>query len=284
MTAYIWISSDLQLGRPEVARSVLANAVDDVLSLGLPLVGAWCLGDALVGADLAALDEVAALSVELYERLGVPVCYVMGNHEMDLRRSRGVNRFPMYERVRSRPGWHTLPSLSALYFSVEVAGHRVFFLGDHADEAGRWFTVAGSVKGEAPEAYPHGPDAYRRLRQAIAASVQPVLIASHYAFRGGQRAGALQDALLPLPANVRAHFHGHAHIGDLVWNRENPWSRVNPIEGSPIRQFNVSALETERTEGSHSAFLAVHGDGRLAIRFRCHVQRAWIGEYTIERG
>ncbi len=281
VSAYVWISSDLQLNRPETAHSVLSNAVEDVLSLKLPLVGAWCLGDALVGTDFAALDEVAATSVELYERLGVPVCYIMGNHEMDLYRHGGVNRYLIYERVCSRPGWRTMETLSDLYFSVEVADHRVFFLGDHADNDGRWLTVAGAVYGPEPQAYPHGPNAYNGLRDAIRASDQPVLVASHYAFQGGQRAGALQDALLPLPPNVRAHFHGHAHIGDLVWNKENPWNRVNPIAESSIAQYNVSALETERSPGSHSALLAFEDDGRLRIRFRCHATREWIEEYTI---
>lgn len=281
MKGCVWISSDLQLHRADLAREVLQNAVEDVLRLEIPLTEAWCLGDALVGARLEALEHVADASVELYERLGVPICYVMGNHEMDLQRKSRLNRFPLYDRVRNRPGWQTMNSRSDAFFVRDVLGHRVFFMGDHAAEDGSWWTTAGRIYGD-EEKYPHPPDAFVRLRAAIAESSLPVLTASHYAFQGGQRPNPLQDLVLPLPPNVRAHFHGHAHIGDLVWNRDNPWMRSNPIAHSERRQFNVSALETERTEGSHSAFLFFEDDGSLSIRFRCHQTRKWLERFSVE--
>lgn len=277
----IWINSDLQLNQVDLARTVLRNAVEDVLSLDLPLVEAWCLGDALVGSDLDALETVADESVALYERLGVPIAYVMGNHEMDLKRATGMDRFPLYERVKDRAGWHTMESLSDFYFVREVLGHKVVFMGDHAAEDGSWFTSGGILRGEMKDQYPHLPAGYAALREAIAVSDKPVLTVSHYALRGGQRPSKLLDALLPLPDSVRAHFHGHAHIGDMVWNKDNPWERVNPIEGSQVLQFNVSALETLRSPGSHSAVLTFRQDGSLWVRFRCHLEREWIREWVI---
>lgn len=280
MTGHIWISSDLQLSRAETARKVLRNAVDDMLSLDVTLDGVWCLGDALVGGNLSELEAVADACVELYERFEVPICYVMGNHEMDLRNRKEVNRHPLYERVRNRDGWSTMDTLSDPYFFRDILGHRVFFFGDHAAEDGSWFTSGGIVRG-AVDQYPHQPHVYKRLRATIAASTKPVLIASHYAFRGGQRPSKLQEPLLPLPKNVRAHFHGHAHIGDLVWNKENPWIRANPIADSDLIQYNVSALETARTDGSHSALLTFEEDGSLRIRFRCHLAQEWIEEHVV---
>ncbi len=64
------------------------------------------------------------------------------------------------------------------------------------------------------------------------------MIASHYAFPGGQKPSALQAQLLPLPANVRALLRGHPHIGDLKWNKDDPWGarsrrdrpRLQPIQ------------------------------------------------------
>lgn len=277
----IWITSDLQLSNVDRARQVLRNAVDDILSLNLDLVEVWCLGDALVGANLDQLEAVADECVTSYESLGVPICYVMGNHEMDLRRGSGLNRYPLYERVQQRSGWHTMQSSPDHFFAREVLGHTVFFMGDHASEDGTWYTTSGTVRGEKAENYPHMQLGYLQLREAIARSTRPVITVSHYAFRGGQRPSALLDPLLPLPSNVRAHFHGHAHIGDLIWNGDDPWERVHPITSSRASQFNVSALETERSPGSHSAVLTFCDDGSLRIQFRCHEAREWLEQHEI---
>lgn len=280
MRGCIWINSDLQLSRADLAREVLQNAVEDMIDLQLPLHEIWCLGDALVGADLAALEEVAKSSVDIYERLNVPVCYVMGNHETDLFRRSGARRFPLFELVQNRDNWYTMASLSDFYFTRDVLDHRVFFLGDHVAEDGSWISVVGRISGKADH-YPHFPGGFEKLRDQIDASPLPVIIASHYAFEGGQRPNKKQSALLPLPENVRAHFHGHAHIGDLVWNLQNPWKRKNPIARSAISQFNVSALETARTPGSHSAVLFFEADGSIHVKFRCHMEKKWIEQHDI---
>jgi hypothetical protein len=80
---------------------------------------------------------------------------------------------------------------------------------------------------------------------------------------------------------VRLHLHGHAHIGDLVWNKENPWQRENPITGDARKQFNISALETARTPGSHSALLELYSDGAIKLRIRCHLEKKWVEEFRI---
>ena len=276
----VWIHSDPQLREPEAARRTLARAVDDLLRQELPLVGAWCLGDATVGRDAEASERVADDVVRIVGRLQVPVCYVMGNHEMDARR-KGIYRFPMYERAREQPGWTTMASLSDFYFSREFCGHRIYFFGDHAGPEGGWWTSHGKVEDDPGGEYPHRPERYRQLRAEIEASELPVLTASHYAHPGGQRPSRLQAALLPLPATVRGHFYGHAHIGDLVHNAERPWDRELPVDRSSVRQYNISALETERSPGRHSAILEFGSGGRLTLRIRCHLDRRWVGRFVV---
>lgn len=277
----IWIQSDLQLDEPEAARSVLHEAVEDIRRLSLPLAGVWCLGDALAGSDLDDLEQVAETTVQLLERLDVPICYVLGNHEMDARRELGVNHYPLYELTKNRPGWHTLRSLSDFYFSQEWFGYQVYFFGDHAAIDGSWFTSHGVVQDDPASDYPHLPSVYRRLRDEMMASSRPILTASHYAYPGGQRHSTLHEQLLPLSSMVRGHFYGHAHIGDLVFNSERPWDRKNPIIGHELIQYNISALESLRSPGSHSAVLSFEAGGCLRLRIRCHLQKEWIDEFWI---
>lgn len=278
----VWIHSDLQLAEPHRAREVFTAAVDDILDLNLDLAAAWCLGDALSGRNEAALEEVAAASLEQLDRLGVPICYVMGNHEMDLRRAEPfLNRYPLYEAARQRDDWHTMDQLSDFYFVRECFGTLVVFMGDHADSDGRWWTSHGAIKDDT-DAYPHTPSAYAALRDTLAAWRGPVVTVSHYAYPGGQRPSALMGRLLPLPANVRLHLYGHAHIGDLVHNKERPWQRDNPIDGQTRpRQFNISALETIRSPGSHSAVLDFGPEGPTTLRIRCHLQRRWVETFDL---
>lgn len=277
----MWISSDLQLEDPEVARSILTQAIDDVRQMNLPLVGAWCLGDALVGANLPALEKTAQAVVELYERLSVPVRYVMGNHEKDYCRLRGKGRFPLHEQVRDRVGWATTGSPSDFYFSEPWCGYQVFFFNDQADPEGKWIATHHKRPEQWPKGYPNKQELWQAVRQEMATSPLPVITVSHYAFPGGQRPSSVLEQLLPLPDTVRCHLYGHAHIGDLVWNKACPWERQHHVDGQDIPQFNVSALESLRSPGSHSAILEFGPAGALQLRIRCHLQRRWVACYDI---
>lgn len=155
------------------------------------------------------------------------------------------------------------------------------FMGDHAALDGEWFTTHGGVSGQTPERYPHGPESYTRLSQALADFGGPVVTAAHYALAGGQKPSGLMNRLLPLPANVKLVLHGHAHSGDLVWNKDNPWKRNNPVTGQALRQFNVSALESVRSPGSHSAVLEISPIGPASLRIRCHQKREWETTYPL---
>lgn len=278
--ARIWVISDIQQSAPADALATLSAAVDDVLALGLQLDAVWCLGDALRGPDEAALDEVADIFIKQLARLNLPVCYLLGNHDMDLKRVSGVDRYPLWTQALADANWQTMERIDAFYFARRFGATLVVFMGDHADPHGEWFTTHGGVSGKSPGAYPHDEATYTRVSRALADYAGPVVIAAHYAFPGGQKPAPLMARLLPLPANVKLSLHGHAHIGDLVWNKDNPWERNNPVIGQALRQINVSALETVRSPGSHSAILELGAGGPTALSIRCHQEKAWRESYS----
>ncbi len=277
----VWIQSDLQLSNPDKARKVLTDAVDDILGLQLGIGAIWCLGDAVCGSKIEDIETVAQTTVEQFGRLGVPVCYVLGNHESDLKRTLNLDRYPLYELVKNNPSWHVSPSLDDLYFARMVYGTLVIFTSDHMASDKTWWTTHGGVRDDQAGRYPYPPQTYNDLRDAIARHDGPVITASHYAYPGGQRQSELMRALLPLPDNVKFHCYGHAHIGDLVWNKEKPYLRPNPIEGQSLIQFNISALETARSAGSHSAILDIGPNGPEKLRIRCHLEKRWTETFTL---
>lgn len=268
----IWVHSDLQLAEPEQAKIILSTAVDDLLDLGIALDAIWCLGDAHCGTNEEALQKVAAINIDQLQRLKAPVYYVMGNHEMDLRGAKKVSRFPLHDLAVTNPNWHMAP-LDEFYFCAEFNGFLVVFLTDHAALDGSWWSSHGYINGEG---YPHLTDSYEKLRRLMRDYGGPVIIASHYSFPGGQRPNELMKQLFPLPENVCLHLYGHAHIGDLVWNKDDPWEREHPITGHAQKQVNISALESLRSPGSHSALLELHADGSLALHIRCHLEKKWL--------
>jgi calcineurin-like phosphoesterase family protein len=276
---YVWVISDVQPYTVDRARQVLKDATDDILRLNIPLTAVWCLGDALRGADLELLDIGTSVFLSELQRCEAPVCYVLGNHDMDYRREIHKCHFPLWEAARNEPSWHLQDKLEDFYFLRRFGKWLVVFMGDHADPGGRWYSTHGHVRGE--EFYPHDLAAYAELSRQLGEYDGPVMIASHYAFPGGQKPSALQAQLLPLPANVRALLHGHAHIGDLKWNKDDPWERVHAVTGHAFGQYNISALEPDRSPGSHSALVEFASSGVVSLRIRCHETREWIGRFEI---
>lgn len=281
-SARIWVLSDIQQSEPADALATLSAAVDDILATNLKLDAIWCLGDALRGANELALMQVAEIFIGQLARLDLPVCYLLGNHDVDLKRAADIDWHPLWERARREPNWHTSDRLDAFFFARRVGDCLVVFMGDHAHPGGDWFTTHGGVEGRARERYPYSPEDYARLSRAMAGFDGPVVIASHYALPGGQKPSRLLGGLLPLPSNVKLVMHGHAHIGDLVWNKDNPWQRDNPVSGQPLRQFNISALESVRSPGSHSAILEIASGGPTSLRIRCHQKREWLDTFSLE--
>jgi calcineurin-like phosphoesterase family protein len=276
----VWVLADIQPTSAERARQTLAAAVDDVLQLPERPDAVWILGDALRGPDEGLLAAVAGLFISEIGRLELPVCYLLGNHDMDLSKSRDSNLHPLLDLARGKPGWHLPDPLDGFFFARRFGPCLAVFLGDHADPSWRWWTTHGGAMEKTEGAYPHSAADYARLSRSMAGFGGPVVVASHYAFPGGQKPSKLIAQLLPLPDNVKLVLHGHAHIGDLVWNKEDPWERDHAVEGQPeLRQINISALESERSPGSHSAFLDLGPQGPFRMRIRCHEQRAWTQEF-----
>lgn len=283
-TITVWVISDIQQSEPADALATLSAAVDDILAAGVRLDAVWVLGDALRGPDLGKLEEVANIFIRQLARLGLPVCYLLGNHDVDLKRLADVDRHPLWERARLEPNWHVAAQLEDFYFTQRMGESLVVFMGDHATAGGEWFTSHGYVFGREKEKYPYDEEAYARLSREMAEFGGPVILASHYALPGGQKPSELMGRLLPLPSNVKLVLHGHAHIGDLVWNKDNPWERNNPVNGQALRQYNVSALETVRSAGSHSAVLEIVSSGPSLLRIRDHQMKAWVEEFKWGEG
>ncbi|HWL52713.1 MAG TPA: metallophosphoesterase [Chthoniobacteraceae bacterium] len=280
--ARIWVHSDLQLEEPAAAEAILKAAVDDLLSLGPPPDAVWCLGDALCGPEIHRQERLSEIIVAQFGRLNAPVCYVMGNHEMDVMRLCGLVRHPLYEIARSEPLWHITSALEETFFVRQFCGIPVVFFSDHAARDGSWWISHAGVHGQAASR-PDEVHTLPPLRDAIARHPGPVLTAGHYALPGGQRPLARMSALFPLPANLRLHLYGHAHIGDLKINGANPWQRDNPVEAHSLRQYNISALENVRSPGSHSAMLELDEGGPVSLTIRCHLERRWVERFELGR-
>lgn len=272
-----WVFSDLQFLQAGSDGMPLQNAVDDILEQGLPLRSVWLLGDIAYGTNAANLREATIVIPKQLARINAPVYYILGNHEIDCFWHTQIVMPPLYGQVRDNDQWH-VPELDQFYFTETFDETLVVFMGDHIAKDGRWATSGGDC---ASEFYPYSASDYQQLRKTIVAHDGPVITASHYSLPGGQRPSKLLQELLPLPKNVRTHLYGHAHIGDLIWNKERPWQRENPIEGSDIRQYNISALEPERSPGSHSAILTLGTDGPMRLRIRCSQKKQWVEEFLL---
>lgn len=273
----VWVLSDLQQSLPAEARRGLTAAVDDFRALAMPCEQFWYLGDAVEGQRLDHLEEMAHMQVQMLGALGVPLKYVLGNHDFDhLRHARPASgRTAIFrDAVLTVPNWRTTDTLESFYFFDRLGDITLLFLSDHADPAGRWVSTHGVVHGDRA-AYPHPPEAYRALRDQVAAIDGPVITCSHYAFAGGNRPSDLHNQMFPLPANVRLHLYGHAHIGDIAWAGKDRFRKIACVDDHPIVQLDVASLEDGRGSAIRSAILEVYRDGSLGIYFRNHTIRAW---------
>ncbi len=256
-------------------------AVEDYRALNMPCDQIWYLGDAVEGKRIDRVREMVAMQVELLQPLGAPLRYVMGNHDFDpfqYEPNRPVVA-PFWETAKTVPGWKTTAKLDDFYFWDSLGNHDVLFLSDHVDSGGpggvpRWICTHGKVHRDAA-AYPWGPEAYAKLREEIAARRRPIIIAGHEAFPGGNRPSELMRQLLPLPASVRIHFYGHAHIGDKVWLKEHLYRKIAYVEHQKLMQIDVASLEDQRGDEIRSVIFEIYGDGGFGVFFRDHGKRRW---------
>lgn len=273
----IWIFSDLQLRKPEQIRNILETAIDDYRQLGLDCDQIWYLGDALIGADERELKQAAQVQTELLRSLNVPVRFVLGNHDIDyIRLQEGGQKHIasfFHEAVKRVPGWRTTDTIETPYFTEDVGDFKVFFLSDHADLAGDWYTNGRIIGSE--EKYPYQESFMSRLKEEMANAGKPVIIASHYSFAGGNRPSELWNRLLPLPDQAKVVFYGHSHIGDRHWGKEHVFRKIACVEHQSIPQINVSSLENIRGDKIRSVYLEMYHDQTLGVYFRESERREW---------
>lgn len=265
----LWIFSDLQQYDPAKARECMEVNLRDFRALGEPADMLWYLGDTVEGVEPDRLEDMCRMQEEAFASLGLPLCFVAGNHDIDYIRKAGGDRVFMYEMVKRHPEWHCAPEIDQPYFKVRLGRYTVYFLTDHVAKDLSWNTTHGIVHGQA-EAYPHYA-LLENLKNEIAREEGPVITASHYAFAGGSRASALfNEHILPLPQNVKLHFYGHAHFGDFYWAGESPYKRISWVDLHDIPQINVSSFEHVRGLQCRSVFLHIYEDDSCGIFFRNH--------------
>lgn len=273
-----WLISDLQQSEPAVAKYCMDTAMADFHQLNMEVNGVCYLGDATQGADRTALDTMISMQLKHFTTISAPVYYTSGNHELDPLRAALQNgekpELYFYEKIRDLNQWHTVRKQTDFYFCEDVGDFVMFFFPDHAAPDGSWYTTHGTVQPNA-DSYPHSKEDYEKVRQMMADAGKPVFIFSHYAFPGGNREAELLRQLFPLPSNVRAHFSGHAHIGDAYWAGQNLYRKMACIDDHPIMQFDIASLDCVRGSTVRSAFFEYYGHGEYGVFFRDHIGQLW---------
>ncbi len=278
-----WIFSDLQQEDPELAERYFRTALRDFRSLPVKPDGICYLGDASQGCDRTGIDIMIRMQLNELEKLGIPVYYVMGNHEFDYYhhclRTGQKPCVPFFDAIRGNPQWHTVSSMEDFYFTAEFPEFTMLFFSDHAAEDGSW----SAIHQKKQTATPHTAEKWREVRNRIGNTGKPVFTFSHYAFPGGNRPSEHLAQILPLPDSFRAHFYGHAHIGDGVWAGKDLYRQISGTDDSPAVQFDVSSLDHLRGTTVRSAFFDYYGDGMFGVFFRDHLNGCWENIYLSAR-
>lgn len=273
----IWILSDLQQANPDYARECLHISMADYENLGQPADMIWYLGDSVEGNNRDHLLKMCDMQEKAFTKTGLPLCYTLGNHDFDYCRSEEHKAqpvfLPFYEMVKAHEGWHTTSHYTEPCFKVPVGDFMVYFFSDHIAEDKSWVVTHGKVHGDAAR-YPH-KETFQKIRREMEKEKCPVITASHYSYQGGNRASEHLSKLLPLPANMKIHFYGHAHIGDYDWAKENAYRRIACVDWHDIPQINVSSFEHIRGQACRSVFLHIYEDHSFGIFFRNHDAQAF---------
>ena len=271
----MWVLSDLQQPTFRQAKHCLDICMEDYALLQPPTDMICYLGDATEGHDPVELEKMVNIQEKAFSSLGTPLCYAMGNHDMDFMNhslnegKEGPFWHPFRDMVASHADWFVAPSVEDSWFSVPFGNYNIFFLQDHCAEDGAWMSTHNRILfGE--ENYPYGNDHFAKIRQEIAAYEGPVITAGHCAFPGGNRDTYLMSKIQPLPLNVRLHLYGHSHIGEYSWPQERAFCQISWIDWQDIPQIDVASFENYRGTYCRSVFLQVYEDDSLGVFFRNH--------------
>jgi len=272
-----WLISDLQQSEPERAERYFEAAFSDFERLDSGAEAVCSLGDAAEGSDPEKLRIMIDMQVGKLDSLRLPIYHCLGNHEFDYYRTmvaRGEKpQVPFFEAVKGKKNWHLAPSFSDFWFCEEFPEFTMLFLSGHAAADGSWRAEHQTLPA-APN-YPYRREAWTRLKERFADTGKPVFTFAHCAFPGGNRPSDILAQMLPLPPNFRAHFYGHAHIGDAVWAKENLYRQISTVEDSPVCQFDIASLDHLRGTTVRGAFFDYYGDGEYGVFFRDHLNHRW---------
>ena len=274
-----WLISDLQQGVYERAERYVTIAVNDLNRIPGKLDGVCYLGDASEGTNIDTVNRMIDMQLEKLDSLGLPIYYTIGNHETEYCRFCRKNgdltngQIPFFDAVHNRPNWHLVKSQEDFWFSEEMSEYTMLFFSDHLAKDGSWIGFYEKLP-KADSGYPYTKADWEAVRDRFAGD-KPVFTFSHYAFPGGNRESEFLGQMLPLPKNFRAHFHGHAHIGDAVWAGKNLYRQIAAVDNHPIVQFDVSSLDHWRGTTVRSAFFDYYGNGEYGVFFRDHVNARW---------
>ena len=268
-----WVISDLQQQEYERAERYFSIAINDLNHIGHSLNGVCYLGDASEGKDLENINRMIDMQLEKLDSLCLPVYYTIGNHETEYCRHNKNGIIPFFDAVHKRPNWHLVQSQEDFFFHEDMTEYTMLFFSDHVAKDGSWVAFHEGMPAKYSP-YPHTKAEWEAARDSFAGD-KPVFTFAHCAFPGGNRPAALLAQMLPLPKNFRAHFHGHAHIGDAEWAGQNLYRQIAAIDNHPILQFDVASLDHWRGTTVRSAFFDYYGDGEYGVFFRDHVNHRW---------
>lgn len=271
LKARVWIISDLQQSKPERARECLTKALEDFEKLNLKCDRIWYLGDSVEGSNMAHLDEMTAMQEQAFEKLGIPLCYVLGNHDTDpLPDGR---RVPFYDMMKLHSDWKCIEKCDDYFFFDTIADFDVLFISDHFDRNFEWSAKHGGVYGDKSK-YPYNDEDFKALMKKAGSSGKKLITASHYSYPGGNRSSNFMAEFMPLPQNVVMHVYGHAHIGDRQWAGKDAMRKVSWVDGADIPQIDVASLEYGRGSAVRSVFMEIYDD-MIMLLFRDHEKMAW---------
>jgi hypothetical protein len=285
----VWVISDLQQSDLGIARQCLTTAIEDFKSLSLNCEQIWYLGDSVQGTDEVVLKQMAEMQIELLGSLKIPLIFTSGNHEFDPYWYRlddlplvGQEQIKVISRdiFSKKSDWKTSEKISDFYFTDKLGDYTLFFFPDHAHSQGQWLVGNGKVHGDVG-AYPHTKESYQNVVEQIKDINGPVITAGHNSFAGGLRSSPLLSQMLPLPNNVRAHFYGHCHIGDVKWGGPESLRKLSTVDYQNIPQIDIAALENHRGDAVRSTVFEIYEDGTFGVLLREHCKKRWSDAYFL---
>ncbi|MBR5535106.1 MAG: metallophosphoesterase [Clostridia bacterium] len=276
LIARVWLISDLQQSIPEKAKRSLYTALEDFYEMKLKCDRIWYMGDSIEGSDMKHLEEMTAMQQDAFEKLGIPLCYVMGNHDMDIMHKGKAPVF--YNMVKAHKDWKCIDKCDDFYFEDTIGSFNVVFLSDHYAKDLSWWACHGRVYGD-ESGYPHSEKDLKALSERIKNSGKKTLTVSHYSYPGGNRASNFLGMMMPLPENVFMHIYGHSHIGDFTWAGKDVMRKISWVNDCDIPQVDIASLEKDRGNAIRSAFLEIYPEA-VKISFRDHDRKMWTESFT----